>query len=314
MPFVQAKCPNCGGILAVDNKNDAAICPFCEMPYVVEKAVTNYNITNNINVGSGATINVFNPADSGFLIEIGVLKSYNGAQTDIVIPDCVKEIAPSAFNNCYGLTSVVIPESVTKIGECAFKNCGNIKTVHIPDSVTEIGKSAFEGCARLETVRLSKNISVIEDSAFKNCKNLSDIFIPQNVKKIYNSALWGCDNLVKIVVDKKSTCFDSRNDCNAIIHKKSNKLIIGCQTSIVPNDVTVIGTSAFFCCKGLKDIFVPKSVSEIGKNAFANCLNLNTLTVEGSIKIIGDNAFSGCRCLSQINADIPTALRIKKSF
>lgn len=42
MAFVQAKCTNCGGILAVDNEKDAAICEFCGTPFVVEKAVNNY--------------------------------------------------------------------------------------------------------------------------------------------------------------------------------------------------------------------------------------------------------------------------------
>ena len=59
MPFVQAKCPNCGGFLAVDNAKDAAICQFCNTPFVVEKAINNYNITvkGNVNVES-ATIKV----------------------------------------------------------------------------------------------------------------------------------------------------------------------------------------------------------------------------------------------------------------
>ena len=55
MPFVQAKCPNCGGILNVDNSHDAAVCQFCNTPYVVEKAITNYNNTFKID---NATINV----------------------------------------------------------------------------------------------------------------------------------------------------------------------------------------------------------------------------------------------------------------
>ena len=52
MPFVQAKCPNCGGFLAVDNARDAAVCQFCGTPFIVEKAVNNYNISvnNNINL------------------------------------------------------------------------------------------------------------------------------------------------------------------------------------------------------------------------------------------------------------------------
>ena len=50
MPLVKAQCTNCGGTLEVDNSKEAAICPFCNTPYIVEKAINNYttNVTNNI--------------------------------------------------------------------------------------------------------------------------------------------------------------------------------------------------------------------------------------------------------------------------
>ena len=50
MPLVNAKCTNCGGVLQVDDSKEAAICPFCESAYIVEKAINNFNITNNLNV------------------------------------------------------------------------------------------------------------------------------------------------------------------------------------------------------------------------------------------------------------------------
>ena len=50
MPLVNAKCTNCGGTLTVDASKEAAICDFCGSPFIVEKAIQNYNyhITNNI--------------------------------------------------------------------------------------------------------------------------------------------------------------------------------------------------------------------------------------------------------------------------
>lgn len=47
MPLVNAMCTNCNGNLQVDSSKDAAICPYCGSAYIVEKAVNNYNITNN---------------------------------------------------------------------------------------------------------------------------------------------------------------------------------------------------------------------------------------------------------------------------
>lgn len=45
-----------------------------------------------------------------------------------------------------GVTEVVIPDCVKEIGEQAFCNCSNLTRITIPDSVTDIGEGAFEGC------------------------------------------------------------------------------------------------------------------------------------------------------------------------
>ena len=70
MPFVQAKCPMCGGMLAVDDTKKAAVCQFSGDAFVVEEAANNY-ITNNIanntvnnNIGDGAIVNVFEQSKS----------------------------------------------------------------------------------------------------------------------------------------------------------------------------------------------------------------------------------------------------------
>lgn len=57
--FVPAKCTCCGATLEVDPRQEAAVCRFCNTPFIVEKAINNYNISlsGNINVAS-ATINI----------------------------------------------------------------------------------------------------------------------------------------------------------------------------------------------------------------------------------------------------------------
>ncbi|MBR0104087.1 MAG: hypothetical protein IJM06_00630, partial [Firmicutes bacterium] len=109
MPLVPAKCTNCGAPLLVDDALDAAICPYCNTAYIVEKAVNNYNITNNITAG---VVNIYGDVKSDFVIESGVLKEYTGASTDVVIPDTVKVISKDAFCGNKYLTSLQIPDSV----------------------------------------------------------------------------------------------------------------------------------------------------------------------------------------------------------
>ena len=52
MPLVAAKCTKCGGELQIDNAQEAAICPYCGTPFIVEKAINYYTTHNVTNIGS----------------------------------------------------------------------------------------------------------------------------------------------------------------------------------------------------------------------------------------------------------------------
>ena len=42
MAYVQAKCKECGGILAVDDCQETSVCPFCEEEFDVKEAIKEY--------------------------------------------------------------------------------------------------------------------------------------------------------------------------------------------------------------------------------------------------------------------------------
>ena len=73
MPFVEAKCTNCGANLKVDSTKDAAVCPYCDTPYIVEKAVNYYNSTNNI---TADVVNIYGGNSADFVIRAGELLKY----------------------------------------------------------------------------------------------------------------------------------------------------------------------------------------------------------------------------------------------
>ena len=58
MPFVQGKCENCGGILAVDSALKAAICPFCGVAYVVQDSINYYSTTVKVDTINANVVNV----------------------------------------------------------------------------------------------------------------------------------------------------------------------------------------------------------------------------------------------------------------
>ena len=82
--------------------------------------------------------------------------------------------------------------------------------------------------------------------------------------------------------------YDSRNNCNAIIETKSNTLIAGCASTIIPNSVTSIGKQAFWGCKSLTSITIPSSVTSIGDMAFCCCSSLTSITIPTHITNIDE--------------------------
>ena len=166
----------------------------------------------------------------------------------------VTRIGPAAISSCTGLTSVTIPNTVNSIGEYAFKNCTGLTSVTIPESVTSIGNGAFQ-----------------------NCTVLTSVTVPKSVTSIGNGAFSYCSGLISIEVSSSNIKYDSRNNCNAIIERKTNTLIAGCKYTTIPNSVTRIGNFAFYGCTDLTSVIIPNSVTGIGNYAFYDCTALKSI-------------------------------------
>ena len=161
-----------------------------------------------------------------------------------------------------------------------------VGSIIIPSSVTHNG--------------ITYDVTGIDRYAFENCKSMYSVNIPSSVKSISGDAFYGCSNLNSIIVDKGNTKYDSRDKCNAIIATETNTLIRGCSTTVIPNSVKKLGSSAFFGCSELKSITIPNSVTTIGERAFSGCSRLTSITIPNSVIEINDNAFSGCSGLKKV--------------
>ena len=166
--------------------------------------------------------------------------------------------------------------------------------------VTDIGALAFQNCSSLTSITIPAGVKSIEWCAFYGCSGLTSITIPAGVKSIEDFAFYGCDSLTSIIVDKGNKYYDSRDNCNAIIETKSNKLIYGCKKTVIPKSVTSIGARAFEDCRGLTSIIIPEGVTNIGYSAFWGCSGLTSITIPKSVTSIGQDAFFECSGLISI--------------
>ena len=162
-------------------------------------------------------------------------------------------------------------------------------------TVTSIGEYAFSNYKSLHSIIIPNTVKTIKNHAFYECRDLVSLRIPASVEVIEPEGLiYNCEDMLVIEVREGNTKYDSRNNCNAIIETATNKLLVGCSYSKIPNGVESIGDGAFYYFKGLKSITIPETVTSIGENAFKDCDCLKAINIPNSVTHMGDHAFDGC--------------------
>lgn len=218
----------------------------------------------------------------------------------VVINNGITKISRSAFENSNSITEIHIADTVVSIEYAAFKNCGALEEINLPQNsgFTYI-KEILEGCKKLKNIVIPDQVTDIGRNAFKDCDGLNEINIPANVSAIDEAAFHHCTGLERITVDPVNDVYES-GDSNAIIDKKTKTLILGCNNTIIPDGVKIIGKNAFFGCDKLESIVLPDSVTDIEDHAFEDCTALYEINLSENISNLGMNVFSGCVKLKNV--------------
>ncbi len=282
-----------------------------------------------------------------------------------IIPNSVVKIGDYAFQYCKNLQTVTIPNNAISIGKYAFYACMNLSSIEIPASISTISTKAFALCSSLNSIIVDSNnttfdsrdncnaiinsstneltvgcssstipdtVVAISSGAFTKT-NITSVYINSNLTTISSDAFGYNPLLTSIVVDKNNTKYDSRNDCNAIIEKSTGTLIVGCKSTVIPTDITIIGTNAFIGsdittiaipenvlkinayafmdCEQLEIINFPSKLTTIGDQAFYNCEKLESISLPSSLNTIGDWAFENCTSLTSINIPRSNGVALK---
>lgn len=82
MPIVPAICTQCGAAVEVNDAHEAAVCPYCQTPFIIEKAINHYHTTQNYQI-NGGVVNIH----SGPSVE----EIYKNARTLILGGACIQQ-------------------------------------------------------------------------------------------------------------------------------------------------------------------------------------------------------------------------------
>lgn len=277
----------------------------------------------------------------------------------VVICEGVEEIQDAAFEACANLADIEIPSSIKVLGTNVFSFCLNLSSIRvnknnarydsrgncnaiiqksdntliygckdtkIPSSVKRIKEFAFHG-SMIKAIEIPEGVKAISEYAFCECPFLEQVRVSSTVESIGVSAFYYCGNINSIIVDDRNKTFDSRNCCNAIIDKDSERLILGCSSTVIPAGVSEIGESAFlgstnlqsidipegittihdcafFRCSALKRVTLPASLTSIeGHSNFGYCVSLESMFIPQKVRSMPNDIFMGCVSLQEIKVD-----------
>ncbi len=123
------------------------------------------------------------------------------------------------------------------------------------------------------------------DYALSFRTNLESVTVSAGVEKIGKNVLFGSDNVRALTVKAENTVYYSGGNC--IVEKATEKFVLGCRTSVIPNGVKAIGEYVF-CGNATivnPQFVIPESVTNVERSAFDGCTGL-IRTAENLIRYV----------------------------
>ena len=276
-------------------------------------------------------------ADTDFVVEDGVLLSYTGTQTDIVIPSSVRVISDSVFEGNTKIESVKFHSDLYSIGNRAFYGCTSLGEVISHDSVEHVGALAF---AKTKFIAKEDEFITVGSALVRCNSTASDVVLPDyiesvsayafmrnnsiksftagaNLKSIDEGAFYECKSLNTVMVEDSlyfvgadafyaTPWLASKGDFavvgNGVLVKYS-----GVDTVVeIPENVRFIAPNTFYKNTSISKVKIPSTVYSVGERAFMGCSSLDDVTFSNGLVMIDDEAFAQCKSLTSIKT--PTSL------
>lgn len=270
--------------------------------------------------------------------------AYTGSDSEVTIPDtlggvAVTAVGDRAFSYCRNITRIVMPNTIRTLGVSAFEQCISLKNITLSTALTNLPEYVFSNCS-LTAIHIPKNVKTIHNQAFFRTAQLAALTVdssnasfsavgnvlynkakttllhcPQGltkvtfagtVKSIGSYAFMYCNKITSLVVPASVTKLAENAffDCAALASLKisgaksmGSPLVQNCAsltTFTLGKGPTELPHNMIVNCKNLKTINLPEKLKTINAYAVINCPALGKISIPKSVTLVNTNAFASC--------------------
>ena len=129
------------------------------------------------------------------------------------------------------LCFIVLPESIKHIGVSAFEDCSSLKRISLPYSLEHIGRNAFRHCSSLVGINIPTKVKELHAGTFAFCDNLiwaklnTQIYYSRYFNPQVNSVFYQTHKDFQIVVPP-NMLYDYKNHSSFNIYRITDKWLI----------------------------------------------------------------------------------------
>lgn len=263
-----------------------------------------------VKIGNSAFQNAFKSSSANIVIDLSYCYNLNEIDaftfyltniSDVKLPDSIKIIKESAFEDCLELTNINVPNGLVEIRDFAFRNCQKLIRFEIPKTLKHFGQKVFFKANGLKEIVFNSNILddvYFELHAFAGIganEATKIIFQDKNIFDFVNNIytkkfLFGVSTTGNVVMYKTQIVYQSNPEIESIIPEnpldnKIFKFVDEAKTSII--GLTMLGQ---FCSK----LTIPKSTRTIGMLLKPTMVNdfVQEIDFSNAIGLETINAFS----------------------
>ncbi len=192
------------------------------------------------------------------------------------------------------IQAIIVEEGVTTLGSNAFSYTDyytDIAKVQLPSTLVSIGEDAFF-FSRILAFEVDSNNPVYSTNDHGVLFNKD-----QTTLLVYPSIREGSYVIPDTVTEIADRAFEYSTKLDVVT---------------IPEGITDLGNSVFYCCTGLREVHFPSTLETIGTEVFAWCQKLSRITLPTGLKHIGEAAFEHCIKLEQLH--MPDTVETVGSF